>query len=54
MLDRFQDLVLGRNDVLEFQGLASRQLFKNPDHHLVRRLDAAVQRLAAIGLVESA
>ena len=51
MLDRLQDPGLGLDDVVEFQGLAGRQLLENLDHHRVRGLDAAVQALAAVGFV---
>ena len=53
MLDRLENLVLGLDDVAEFQGNAGRKLFEDLDHHAMRRLDAPVQGLAAIGLVKS-
>jgi hypothetical protein len=53
MLDRLENLVLGLDDVGEFQGNAGRKLFEDLDHHGMRRLDAPVERLAAIGLVKS-
>ena len=51
MLDGLEDLVFGLHDIAEFQRLAGRKLLENLDHDAVRRLDAAVQGLAAIGLV---
>ena len=53
MLDRLENLVLGLDDVAEFQRNAGRKLFEDLDHHGMRRFDAPVQRLAAIGLVKS-
>ena len=53
MLDRLEDLVLGLDDVAEFQRNAGRKLLEDLDHHGMRRLDAPVQGLAAIGLVKS-
>src|SRR6185295_16932999 len=53
MLDRLENLVLGLDDVAEFQGNAGWKLFEDLDHHGMRRFDAAVQYLAAIGLVKS-
>ncbi|MGY4380859.1 hypothetical protein ACVWZ3_008498 [Bradyrhizobium sp. i1.3.6] len=51
MLDRLQDLALGGDDVVEGQGHAERQLLEHLRQHRMRRLDAAVERLAAIGRV---
>ena len=51
MLDRLEDLVFGLHDVAEFQRHAGGKLLEDLDHDAVRRLDAPVQRLAAIGLV---
>ena len=52
MPDRLENLVLGLDDVAEFQGNAGRKLFEDLDHHGMRRFDAPVQDLAAIGLVK--
>jgi hypothetical protein len=51
MLDRLDDLVFGSNNIVKLQRLAGRQPVKNLDHHGMGRLDAAVQRLAAVGRV---
>ena len=53
MPDRLENLVFGLDDVVEFQGNAGRKPLEDLDHDAVRRLDAPVQGLAAIGLVES-
>ena len=53
MLDRLENLVLSLDDVAEFQGNAGRKLIEDLDHHGMRRFDAPVQDLAAIGLVIS-
>ena len=52
MLDRLENLVLGLDDIAEFQGLAGRKPLEDLDHDAVRGLDAPVQGLAAIGLVD--
>ena len=49
MLDRLDDLALGRHDVAELQRHAQGKLLEDIDHHRMRGLDAPVQGLAAIG-----
>ncbi len=51
MLDRLQDLGFGLLHFLEGQRAAGRQLLEHLDEDRMRRLDAAVQRLAAVGRV---
>ena len=51
MLDGLENPVLGGHDVAELQRNACRKFLEDLDHHLMRRLDAPVQRLAAIGRV---
>jgi len=51
MLDRLDDLVLGLDDISEFQRLAGRHPVEDLDQNGMRRIDATVQRLAAIGFV---
>src|ERR1044072_6102363 len=53
MLDRLENLVLGLDDVVEFQGNAGRNLLEDLDHHGMRRFDTPVEGLAAISVVKS-